>query len=153
MHNYIWCTLELMHKGWYFGFITHEINNIYSSRYATSRQCRNRCFTCLWNLSPMHMTCVGNVDSAANGVKIVCEATIASMAVLAQTLKHGMLGVRWTSDHYCHGYPYPQRSLFFSSDKFRPCKARNMSQGFIFVCVHISDISGITDILTYITNF
>ena len=48
----------------------------------------------------MHMTCVGNVDSAANGVKIVCEATIASMAVLAQTLKHGMIGVRQTSDHY-----------------------------------------------------
>ena len=48
----------------------------------------------------MHMTCGGNVDSAANGAKIVCEATIASMTVLAQTLKHGMLGVPWTSDHY-----------------------------------------------------
>ena len=75
-------------------------NNICISRYATSRQCQNRCFTCILNLSPMHMTCVGNVDSAANGAKIVCEATLASKTVLAQTLKHGMLGVRWTSDHY-----------------------------------------------------
>ena len=32
--------------------------------------------------------------------KIVCEVTLASKTVLAQTLKHGMLGVRWSRDHY-----------------------------------------------------